>query len=85
MLSEFGLGHVHEYAPFDLILSDLRLILRAIFSYRYSRSLCSLNDGQGDLVYYVPLTRVQLWLRESVERYIISYIEGYPLTRPHRR
>ena len=29
LLSEFGLGHVREYAPFDLILSALHLILRA--------------------------------------------------------
>ena len=29
MLSEFGLGHVREYAPFDLILGALHLILRA--------------------------------------------------------
>ena len=28
LLSEFGLGHVREYAPFDLILSALHLILR---------------------------------------------------------
>ncbi len=27
--SEFGLGHVREYAPFGLILSALHLILRA--------------------------------------------------------
>ena len=32
LLSEFGLGHVREYAPFDLILSALHLILRATFS-----------------------------------------------------
>ena len=29
LLSEFGLGHVREYAPFALILSALHLILRA--------------------------------------------------------
>lgn len=29
LLSEFDLGHVREYAPFGLILSDLHLILRA--------------------------------------------------------
>ena len=29
LLSEFGLGHVREYAPFGLILSALHLILRA--------------------------------------------------------
>ena len=29
LLSEFGLGHVREYAPFDLILGALHLILRA--------------------------------------------------------
>ena len=29
LLSEFGLGHVREYAPFGLILSVLYLILRA--------------------------------------------------------
>ena len=29
LLSEFGLGHVREYAPFDLILSALHFILRA--------------------------------------------------------
>ena len=29
LLSEFGLGHVREYAPLDLILSALHLILRA--------------------------------------------------------
>ena len=29
LLSEFGLGHVREYAPFNLILSALHLILRA--------------------------------------------------------
>ena len=29
LLSEFGLSHVREYAPFDLILSALHLILRA--------------------------------------------------------
>ena len=29
LLSEFGLGHVREYAPFSLILSALHLILRA--------------------------------------------------------
>ena len=33
LLSEFGLGHVREYAPFDLILSALHLILRATFSW----------------------------------------------------
>ena len=32
LLSEFGLGHVREYAPFGLILSALHLILRATFS-----------------------------------------------------
>ena len=32
LLSEFGLGHVREYAPFDLILSALHLIHRATFS-----------------------------------------------------
>ena len=29
LLSEFGLSHVREYAPFDLILSAVHLILRA--------------------------------------------------------
>ena len=29
LLSEFGLGHVREYATFGLILSALHLILRA--------------------------------------------------------
>ena len=29
LLSEFGLGHVLQYAPFALILSALHLILRA--------------------------------------------------------
>ena len=29
LLSEFGLGHVREYAPFNLILSALHIILRA--------------------------------------------------------
>ena len=29
LLSEFGLGHVREYAPFALTLSALHLILRA--------------------------------------------------------
>ena len=29
LLSEFGLGRVREYAPFDLILSALHFILRA--------------------------------------------------------
>ena len=29
LLSEFGLGHVREYAPFDLILRALHLIIRA--------------------------------------------------------
>ena len=29
LLSEFGLCHVREYAPFGLILSALHLILRA--------------------------------------------------------
>jgi len=29
LLSEFGLSHVREYAPFDRILSALHLILRA--------------------------------------------------------
>lgn len=28
LLSEFGLGHVREYAPIDLILSVLHLIFR---------------------------------------------------------
>lgn len=29
LLSEFGLGHAHEYAPFILILSALHLIALA--------------------------------------------------------
>ena len=29
LLSEFGFGHVREYAPFSLILSVLHLILRS--------------------------------------------------------
>ena len=29
LLSEFGLGHVREYAPFALILSALHFIIRA--------------------------------------------------------
>ncbi len=33
LLSEFGLGHVREYAPFGLTLSALHIILRAAFSF----------------------------------------------------
>ena len=33
LLSEFGLGHVREYAPFALILSALHLIIRAKSQY----------------------------------------------------
>ena len=58
LLSEFGLGHVREYAPFDLILSALHLILRATVS-------CEAVDLIEQIVH--PDGRGQITLGQGME------------------